>query len=230
MFEWVVDIDFTLDLQNLIVVIFVFFCSFKTLWKRHRVLLSYTFTLVFFLALIAAHRTSKYAIVYLPFIFLVITYGIREISRPDKKLRLDYSKRILILRSLFIVYLVTQFVYVANTSFTKETLVAQNISVANKYTQKGENIVGPMSFIFNAIEDGRRVQACVAYEGLKKKNPEIIKEKFIEATHQFDIDVILLKEEWIKVFELEHLQVHDTIVDFIVMDKKEDLTVLRRFD
>ena len=29
MFEWDVEIDFTLDLQNLIVVIFVFFCVFS---------------------------------------------------------------------------------------------------------------------------------------------------------------------------------------------------------
>ena len=32
MFEWVVDIDFTMDLQNLIVVIFVFLCVTVIVW------------------------------------------------------------------------------------------------------------------------------------------------------------------------------------------------------
>jgi hypothetical protein len=32
MFEWDVEIDFTLDLQNLIVVIFVFFCVSVIVW------------------------------------------------------------------------------------------------------------------------------------------------------------------------------------------------------
>lgn len=203
--------------------------------KQHRNLLRYTLLLVIMLTLVSVNKSSKYIILYLPYLVMIITLSLRYIFNPDssqlfipKSLQKKHLPRVV----SFIVfsYMAIQMVYNFDIATDKHNENdTRRITREFIGTQTDTlNIIAPMTSVFNEIEHFNRIQGEICYNELKKSDPSIYKAGFLRKAEEFDIDYIILSEFFIVHFGVDQLEEDDLLASrYEMVHKSHDMVILR---
>ncbi len=120
---------------------------FKKLYKNHKSLIIYTISLIIALNVFGSHIAERYLIHYIPFMALIIAYGIVELKN---RLKYHFVKIIFII-SLFAAVYVTVLRYSIIYSWNKNYTEIHH-KILNKIDDKNANILVPWQFIYNEID------------------------------------------------------------------------------
>lgn len=178
----------------LIVALFV---GVKKFWNDYPRLSLFTLLLFVLTALTAVHKSRQYILIYFPFLVIMISKVFSWLNNKEiGNFRLGSQKRIrFLLSALLVIFIGGSAYYNFQLTLNKFNPVA-NEQITSKYlgqeNLKGTNIIAPMTFIFNEIEDLGRVHGEVCYTELKKEDPGIYGSGFLQKANEFDIEFIYL--------------------------------------
>lgn len=191
------EISFTV-----LVLVSLFIC-FKDL-KRNTLYALYLIIIVVLLSIISVHATSKYLLLYLPYMVLIIIHAMSRVEMKDffsEVLRKKYTGYLLFFSA---VYLIVNGVFNVMTSLKKFD-AEKNRLITEKYFSASSNnlsILAPMTFIFNEMSKYKRIQADLSIEEMNKIEP-IQGAMFFNKMNDLEIDALLLSEEYIAKFGLQ---------------------------
>jgi len=185
-----------------LLLLFSLFVNFQNL-KRQQPLLLYLLVLVISLSLLSVHSTSKYILLYLPFIALVIlyTFSFLNTNRNSGDIivrNLKYSTAFKIWMGLFVIYLGTNIAWnfhIANQKFDPE----ENKILAEKYMGKSTsklNVLAPMNFIFNEMGKFKRIQGDLSLSEMGKGGKQWNPDTFWNYADSMKIDYLLLTKKY----------------------------------
>ena len=184
--------------------------SLALAWKNLKVqknLAFYTAILVVTLGLISVHKSSKYAIIYLPYLMILLVSSLNYIFDRKQSLNITYQRNSIFAVTIFMVlYLSVNTFYNIKLSAVK-FYSSDNSELVTKYIHEKTDslrIAAPMNFIFNEITKFKSIQGDMLYSDLQKKDSTIYKQGFLEFTRKFDIDYIILSEEFYRKFGLNN--------------------------
>ena len=193
-----------------ILMIVVFAFSFKKL-KQNKTLLLYSLILIVTLTLFSVHKSSKYAIIYLPYLMLLVTYGLQIIYDKRNelylfKLRINHKFATVTCTILLLFY------FSANSFFnirlcSDKFYPKQNSDIVKTYIHENTHdlrIVAPMTFIFNEIDSFKSIQGEMYYTEMQKKDTSLFQSGFLQATKKFHIDYILLSPPHIELLGMNN--------------------------
>ncbi len=203
--------------------------------KQHRNLLRYTLLLVVALMLISVNKSSKYIILYMPYLVMIITLSIRYIlNHQSSRLILPKSyggqKLIRFISIVVFGYFAIQMVYNFDVAIEKHNendtrMITREFIGLQTDTL---NIIAPMTSVFNEIEHFNRIQGEICYNELKKSDPSIYKAGFLKKAEEFDIDYIILSEFFIVHFGVDQLEEDDLLASrYEMVHKSNDMVILR---
>lgn len=194
--------------------------------RRNSVIGIYLSALVVGLALLSVHKTSKYLLLYMPYLFLLLGAGLDAWMDQPRQTR---SSRLLL--SLLLMYLGVQIFYdgrLAVQKFHPATNRALTLAFMGNRPDTCA-IVAPMTFIFNEIERFERIQGGLCYLELQKQHPEIYGVGFLEWTRRYGIDVIVLSTPEAKKLGMYDLDTQAcAAAGFEVTGRTPEHLVLRR--
>jgi hypothetical protein len=126
--------------------------SFKKLKQKHGTLLLYTLVLVVTLAIICPSKSTKYMVLYLPFLYIILVEGWMMIERGEVRKRI-YPLRILILAGLAISLFYSGKQITANIkNLTSAGLIAEHETIAAKIPGiKDCYVIAPRIMVFNLL-------------------------------------------------------------------------------
>ncbi len=185
--------------------------SFKHL-KAYKNLMRYTMLLVILVSVFSVHKTSKYMIVYLPYLIILITLSLNIIFNKNNADVIIYKKLNYIKARSYIVVLT--FIYLLinialDIRISKEKWTSDyNRNIVQTYIKaKPENcrIVAPMTFIFNEITRFKSIQSELFYSDMQNRNKTINKQGFLNCTRSFNIDYIILSTDCIKKLGMDRI-------------------------
>ena len=223
-----VEISFTM------LFLVVFAPAFSYL-KKHKNLLRYTLLLVISLMFISVNKSSKYLILYLPYLVLIISLAMGYISKQgfspglfSKKFNAaGYSR---LVTFIMIGYFSVQTIYNANLSLDKYD-EQKSRKITNRFIGNRTdtlNIIAPMTSVFNEIEHFNRIQGEICYNELKKSDTTIYKTGFLKKAEEFDIDYIILSEFFIVHFGMDQLEDQELVAaNYEMVHKSTDMVILR---
>jgi len=227
--------------HNLEIIIFstflivTLFVGFKFLYHKHTNLVRFALLTLFFTGLITMHKARHYLIPAFPYLLLMITLTIKAIN--EKKLKeisvlknyiSSYLYKLLVL--LFIVFIVGSAYFNISLSLKKFSDKSNHL-LTEKYagSQASEmNIIAPMTFIFNEIKNYKRIQAELFYTEMKKSDPTIYGDGFLEKANDFDIDLILVSHSYSKQLGISDFQIGEQHGVYELIDKQPELMVFKR--
>jgi len=188
-----------------LLMLFVFALSSNFL-KKYKLLLRYSFILVITIALFSIHKTSKYSIIYFPYLMLLVAYGIHFIYDNRNKIRI-FKKHVGHKLAAGICTVLLLFYFSANSFFNIRLCLTkfspkQNSDLAARYIPEknsGLRIIAPMTFIFNEIDSFKSIQGEMYYTEMQKSDSSLYRGGFLDATKKFNIDYIILSEAHIKL-------------------------------
>jgi hypothetical protein len=226
-----------LEISFFILFIIVFAIAFKYL-KIYKNLMRYTFLLAFFLSILSVHKTSKYAIVYFPYLIILTTLSLKYIFTKKNNdtitfLKINFKKIKFFTFTLIVLYIAVNTFY--NIQVSKEKWNQyENKNLVQSYINKNTNkcrIVAPMTFIFNEIIKFKSIQSEMCYSEMQKNDSTIYGKGFLHLTEFYKIDYIILSDHFIKKFKLDNMPNSDIIAcNFQVLLKRKDLMILKKLN
>lgn len=195
--------------------IFLLVVNFKNL-KKHSNLLRYLFLLIVSLSLVAVHSTSKYMLLYIPYIFLIIITSLYEIyqnksSSSAQGVRLAGQKPAVISLLLVLVYLSVNSFWNVRVAFRKFD-VEKNVRIAEKYMDPNThklNILAPMTYIFNEMGNFKRIQSDLSLAEMQKAGKKIAGSQLLNYADSMKIDYLLITDEYKDRFKISSISVAD---------------------
>lgn len=215
-----------------ILFIFSIIASFKKL-KSKTILLHYVFSLIILLSLISVHSTSKYLLLYIPYMILIILFSFGEMYKSysfSSWHDFKYNKLIVTAGILILLYLGIHTGYDIQLS-TRKYDTHRNEQYTDKYfshhtSQKA--ILAPMEFIFNEIPKYERIQSDLSIQEMEGTR-QIGQNTFFQIMDTLKIDDIILSEEYMKKFGLLTMN-HKSLKQkgFKTIGKEEGYTFITR--
>lgn len=172
--------------------------------KRKTLYPLYLLISIVLLSLISVHATSKYLLLYLPYMLLIVIHTLNRLETDDfftPSVKIKYAKY---LAFLILFYFSVNAVYNVLTA-RKKFDVANNSVITDKYYRenaKDLTILAPMNFVFNEIPKYKRIQSDLSIEEMNKMEP-ISGDQFFHKMDDLQIDALLLSDEYLKKFGLE---------------------------
>jgi hypothetical protein len=209
--------------------------GFKWLKRHRQPMLLYTLLLALLLGLTAMHKSRQYLLVYFPFLVIMISdvyLNYFNVER-NKELQTGWRSRKasgIMLVVLLLIFIATGFYYNLVYSLNKFS-PKENSRIVREYiteTPSKLNIVAPMTFIFNEIENFNRIQSEVCYVEMQKADPSIHGNGFLERTKSFDIRYIILSDFYRKRLGWDDPWKTDLPTDFEIISKKDDKYLIIR--
>lgn len=226
-----------LEISFSILFIVVFVVAFKHL-KTHLNMMRYLFLLVFILSILAVSKTSKYMIIYFPYLIMLTTLSLKYIfTKNDKDTyissKLNFKKiKYSVCVLLLIYFIVNTFlnIQISKEKWTKD----ENRYLVQTYIKENTNncrIVAPMTFIFNEINNFKSIQSELGYSELQKDDSTIYGKGFLNLTKLNSIDYIFLSEHFIHKLRMDNLSISEiSACNFQVLLKRKDLMVLKKIN
>lgn len=213
-----------------------FIISFKYI-KIHKNLLRFTLLLVVLLAVISVHKTSKYIILYLPYLIILLTGSLKNIyvkSNSDILFKnISYYAIKSFVFSLVVIYMALHTFFnfrIATNKWTEDinrNIVSTYIT-GNTYECR---IVAPMTFIFNEITRFRSIQSELCYSEMQKSDNTIYKQGFLELAKFYNIDYIILSEFFITKLGMDCISEPEIKnCNFQVLLNKKEVMILKNIN
>jgi hypothetical protein len=174
--------------------------SYKKLKEHNRALLLYTLLLVISMALLNPSKTTKYMVVYLPFLYLIILEGWYWLSVSDKKRTLS-AFQFLFVASLAVSIFHSGKQIVTNIANLRTGgIVEENALLASKIPTdvKQANVLCPRLMVFNELGQFKRLQDVEM----------IAKDDLAGFLQSSDIDYLIFSERDKAYFDLNNLRQH----------------------
>lgn len=157
--------------------------------KGYKFLTSYTLFAILILAGLAHSKTTKYMLIYLPYLWLILMICINYIYKERRNL-IKYAVYV------GVIYLGISFYININLLLRSNNIIKKHADITETYQLRGQKIIAPMEFIFDEIKHSE-IQAVRAYRFFKERNiyfPEV-PFNFYQIANYFDRTFILLKRE-----------------------------------
>jgi hypothetical protein len=171
--------------------------SYKRLKQTHATLLLYTLILILSLAIVCPSKSTKYMVIYLPFLYIILVEGWQYIEASGIGSKL-YTMRILLAASMLISLFYSGRQITTNVvNLRSGGIVAEHKALANKIRENHKTIslLAPRLMIFNELGKFNRLQDIEM----------IATENFIAYLNSSDINYVIFSEEDRKYFHLDQL-------------------------
>lgn len=209
--------------------------GFKYLFKTHSNISRFALLVAVFTALIAMHKSRQYILLNFPYLLIIIVLTFKSLKENtnlswpvSKENQKSIFQKVLFLLLIVFLTISTIFNYqLALQKFNPE----QNRILAEKYAGNESskmNIIAPMTFIFNEIENFNRIQGEICFIELQKADKSIIGEGFLEKANEFDIDLIMLSPFYQNILGVSDFETGVEKKGFQVIDKTDQLLVFKR--
>jgi hypothetical protein len=182
------------------------FILLKNQFSKDKLIYVYCLSLIFFLAVFSANKTTKYLIIYIPYILIIILNSVELVKNNYN----SYSSKNIIKY----IYPILFFSYVI-TGISKLTSIISYKDYDERFTdiynstfstQPNEcSIVAPMEFIFYGFDKFKKIQSQLLYTELQKSDKSITGGNFLEKTKEFSIDYLLITDDCIDRLGLRNI-------------------------
>ncbi|MBG0783114.1 MAG: hypothetical protein H0S84_12665 [Bacteroidales bacterium] len=195
--------------------------SWKKIKQEQSALLLYTFLAMMAMSVLALNKTSKYFLMILPFVILIISHSYYIILRSKNK------NRIRIFNITLLLYLAISLVYnVAVVRQKYDPKINAAITAAYAGDKPSEiRILAPMEFIFNEIGQYERIVGLMSFNERLKLDPNLKADQFLETAKREHIDLILLPGYYQEKFQLIHNPPNTLLNGFRLIEKSDQLMV-----
>jgi hypothetical protein len=178
-----------------LVVVLIF--SYKKLKRSHAALLLYTLVLIISLALVCPSKSSKYMVLYLPFLYVILVEGWQHIEASGVKPKI-YIIRILIAIGILVSLFYSGKQIAGNiVNLRSGGIIAEHEVLTSKINgdRKTVNLLAPRLIVFNELEKFNRLQDIEM----------IAEENFRNYVSSSDIDYVIFSERDRNYFHLDQL-------------------------
>jgi hypothetical protein len=234
------QIHFFHDLEIISFSIFLIYSvliGFGFLKRNNNILIKFTFLVALFTGFIAPHKLKQYLLLNIPYFILLITLVFKNIEniKPEFGKRFyNLSKSLIqnVFVSLFLIFLLVSTysnIRLATVKFKQE----DNAEITKKYTNENTsklNIVAPMTFIFNEIENFHRIQGEECYAELQKGDTSIRGRGFLNMAATFNAKLIMVSPYYMPKLGVDKYKMGDTVAQYRVIDKSPQLIVFKRLN
>jgi hypothetical protein len=203
--------------------------------KPYYNLILYTTLLVVFLALLSVHKSSKYIIIYLPYLILLISFSFKYLFETKnissflggwlniKKARLGFIL-------LLFTYLSINIYQDIQTAFTKYKSDSDQMLI-DSYIGKPTHdlkIIAPMHFFFNTIGRFKTVQSELSYSEMQKNIASIYQKGFLNLAASDGIDYIILSEQFVEKFGIDKMSADEVSENnFTILLRNQNIMILK---
>jgi len=209
--------------------------GFKFLYKNYTNLMRFSILITIITGMVAMHKAVHYLLINIPYFIILIVLTFKSLYEKQlNSLAIDSEKKQtsaqFLLLGLCIVFISISTYYnilLAMEKFNSE----ENHNLTEKYTDSGTremNIVAPMTFIFNEITEFKSIQGDLSYYELQKLDPSIKGPGLLRKAETFDISLMMISKYYHEPLGISEYEIHDTIGQFHVLDKNDELLVFKR--
>ena len=218
-----------------IFMLFTLVLGFNKLVKTQPNLTRFALLVALFTGLIAMHKSRQYILLNFPYLLILITLSVKNLKEDtgywwpvsSEKRKLLAQKIVFVLLLVFIVISTVFNVQLALVKFSPD----QNRILAKKYAgaeSSAMNIIAPMTFIFNEIENFNRIQGEVCYIEFQKSDTSVKAEGFLKKAADFDIDLIMITPFYQQILGISNFEKGTKKGGYTVIDKTDQLLVIKR--
>ncbi len=203
--------------------------SFKYLKVYHKSILVYFLLLVIGLSAISHGVTTKYAILYYPFMSLIIVYGI--LYSVQKK-----SKTINLYIFLIGQYLIINSIYSVNNASTFTNTINRSEYISKYMPRTQSNIFAPEYFFFNQAENYEiRIPLAYTIRNIHYKRGYWTSSDFYNYNDTLNNFYILLdscytNKDILKCSNYSNLKLFDTIYNYNVIHVEAGIKLLQKIE
>jgi len=202
---------------------------FKNIRKQSPGLLLYILLLFVATAVLTLNKTSKYILIYYPYLVLLLIFFSKENWKSEKgKYLITVNRNPLVVFILLMVFIVTSLIYDVNLSIKKFS-PAENRYVTDAYIKtplQTTKIMTPMPFIFNEIDRYGEIVSLMSYHERKKTETTLTGSGFFVTANEENIDYILINDSYWDIFKLPDTTIQDQIPYYNIIGRDNGLIVL----
>ncbi|MGE5317548.1 MAG: ArnT family glycosyltransferase [Chloroflexota bacterium] len=187
-----------------LLLIFSIILNFKAL-KTKTIYLHYLFLIVVILSFITAHTTSKYLLLHVPLITLIILPAVMRLFDKEIVASRYFSKKfilntgIVLLTGFVLIHTVFNVILAVNKYDTK-----LNAAITTKYFNQDTqelSILAPLGMVFNELPKYRRIQSDLSIIEMNNYK-DISSQTFFATIDTLKIDAMMISEEYIMKYGL----------------------------
>lgn len=208
--------------------------GFKYLFRNYTNLMRFAILIATITGVVAMHKAVYYLLLNFPYFVILITLTFKALK--DGKISKFVIGKPASIKTLafflFFLFLIVSTFYNVKLALDKFS-ADQNRKIAELYAggkEKEMNIVAPMTFMFDEIENFNRIQGDLCYYELQKLDASIKGKGFFEKAESFDIDLIMISNYYVDKLKIEEYKPGDTIGNFAAIDVNDELTVFKRIE
>lgn len=213
--------------------VFILTAAFKRL-RAEKDMLIYLGLLIISLSSLSVHATSKYLMLYLPVMIIIMSRGLTIFAlwgEPGSaNIRLHRTPKAYWAGSLLLIYLAVQMVWNVKNSISKFD-PAENRAIAEKYfgkETKNLNILAPMNFIFNEIEHFNRIQGDLSYADIQKTGKPLHGSYLLRFADSSGLDYLIITPEYAGRFGMDTLSEPQRKKEgFVTIEKNTNFEILK---
>jgi hypothetical protein len=214
-----------------LLVIFTLVFGFSYLHKKYRNLLLFALFNIFFTGLIAMHKSQQYLLLNFPFILILIIKTCDHLGSKDAENKNNHTAwQSAVMAFLLSVFFVSS-VYHNTLLLVQKFSASENRELALKYAGTNTdqmNIVAPMIFVFNEIENFHRIQGEPCYVELSKVDAAVYGSGVLEKAETFEIDVLMFTPFYAETLGVSGFEQDEVVSGYQLVDKTDQLMVFIR--
>ncbi|MCO5256624.1 MAG: glycosyltransferase family 39 protein [Lentimicrobium sp.] len=203
--------------------------------KQKKALLRYFLLLVISLSLVAVHTTSKYMLMYMPFILYIITITFVHIyngRKTEQKLLRGIQVKKAWPWAVALLFIYFSIGMIRNIQIsTRKFDPGKHAELSNKYIDARQDtvrVIAPMDFIFNEIEHFGRIQGDLSFADMQKAGHDLHGKSFLKMADSLGIHYLLLSDHYLEKFGLDGFTVADfRSAGFTIAGKEENLQIIK---
>lgn len=223
------------NLKIIVFSVFMFFTlitGFRFLYDNYTNLTRFAILVVIITGIFAMHKSRQYILLNFPYLLMLIVLTFKAIREGKiKKYRIGNLKWITnLLVILFIIFVTVSSYYNVDMAIKKFS-ADQNRELALKYAGSKEsnmNIVAPMTFIFNEINNFNQIQGDLCYVQLQKLDSTVYGEGFLKKANDFNRELIMISSNYQELLGISTYNKGDDFENYLVIDKNEEMIVFKR--
>ncbi|KAF0200739.1 MAG: hypothetical protein FD170_3268 [Bacteroidetes bacterium] len=202
--------------------------------RKNSLPLMYLLFLVISLAAVSVHSTSKYLMLYMPVMVVLMSRAFSfvaiESTSDNNFFRLKTSSLAKWAVGLTMLYIGIQMYWNVNTSINKYDTNANRRFSETYFGKDTEelNILAPMNFIFNEIDHFNRIQSDLGYIDIQKTGLPLHGSFMLRYADSSALDYLIITKEYRSRFGMDTLtESQRNLEGFITIEKNNEFEILK---
>ena len=211
------------------------FSAYKLLYKKQTNLVRFALLAALFTGVITMHKSRQYILPFFPYLLIMVTLAFQAVKERKtesfifiKKVKPGFFEKLFIF--LFVVFIGVSTFYNAKLAIQKFS-PDENHALALKYAGNNVsemNIIAPVAFIYNEIENFHRIHGELFYTEMAKTDSSYTGEGFFQKAASYDISLIMVSTYSAKLLKVENCQLGEKHGEYEVVGKNGGLIVFKR--